>query len=123
MTEQTKIRYQHPEQGEIFLKLNPDERECLDSALHSLDVEMGLFINMAFKWGRANHPEVNREVTDRHKRKIRRAPDRTEKIKQEANEVLLKRRVMDFAEFVTTENPDSEWLAGNGELEMWGDLA
>lgn len=121
MTEQ-RIRYQHPSYGEMVFTLDSDEHDCLQSALDALGVDIGLFINMAFKWCNAKHPEIGEGVGEKYGEKIGDSEKSRETIETEARAELVKQNVTTFAEFVTTENPDAHWMAGNGELRMFGDL-
>lgn len=94
------IRWQHPLYGDVRFVLSEEENDTVHSAIEHLDTDFALFINMAFTWGTTAPADYGKEEFAE----------------------LTKENVVGFAEYVDEQQPKAEWMAGNGELEMWGDL-
>ncbi|APX97563.1 hypothetical protein [Natronorubrum daqingense] len=120
--DRVRIRFQDPEAGETAIVVTDSQKKMVASAVDRLDTDVSLFINMASKWGNARDPNLPDRITTKHKRRAHRSPKSREQLIADARNKILKTRVLDFAEFVTAENPNPDWNTDGGELSLHGDL-
>lgn len=112
-----------PEGDEYKIPLTAEQRETVDAACEYLNMELGLFVNAASKWGNANDPTLAQRVGEEMRKRARGVSDeRKAELKQRGKERVLKKRLVQFARFVVEDQPDAEWMAGNGELRFGGEL-
>jgi hypothetical protein len=123
VTRETNVRLQMPSGDEYEIGLTAEQRETLDAACEYLDMEPGLLVNAACKWGNANNPDLTDHIGHEMGRRARRtSEERKAELQERAKERLLKQRILDFTRHVVENEPDAEWMAGNGELRFGGDL-
>jgi len=124
MASETHIRFQMPEDGEEYkVPLTEDQRETVDAACDYLDMELGLFVNAASKWGNINDPDLPQRIGEEMRKRARGVSDEREaELLQRGKERVLKKRIVSFARFVDENQPDAEWMTGNGELRFGGEL-
>lgn len=112
-----------PDGDEYKVQLTEEQRETVDAACDYLNMELGLFVNAASKWGKTNDPDLPQRIGEEmRKRGDGVSDERWEELKQRGKERVLKKRIVAFARFVVEDEPDAEWMTGNGELRFGGEL-
>ena len=123
MAQETRIRFQMPNGDEYEIPLTAEQRETVDAACDYLNMELGLFVNAASKWGNANDPNLPQRIGEEMRKRARGVSDEQRaELKQRGKEKVLKKRIVAFARFVKENEPNAEWMTGNGELRFGGEL-
>ena len=123
MTRETHVRFQMPDGDEYKVQLTEDQRETVDAACDYLNMELGLFVNAASKWGKTNDPDLPQRIGEEMNKRARGVSDeRKAELKQRGKERVLKKRIVAFARFVVEDKPDAKWMTGNGQLRFGGEL-